>query len=247
MKKKLVLAVLGCVACAWTNASALTITKVAGSWVNADPAGDITINNSGPSGGISTARWGTDTGFGQSGYDFVSRSTSFEVEADGTLFALGDFTHQNWPITAPSLNTIDLKLDLASLGIFDLSATFNFTHDETPNDPGPPVSNDLVTLSNPTVSHEFAIGSTSYYFSLIGFSQDAGASLATFFSTIEEQNNTATLYAQITDRSTSQPIPEPTTMLLFGTSLIGLAGAKLRKKKRGISKFGKNFVLIANG
>jgi len=30
----------------------------------------------------------------------------------------------------------------------------------------------------------------------------------------------------------SEPVPEPTTMLLFGTGLAGLAGKKIRRKKK---------------
>jgi hypothetical protein len=94
------------------NATTFTVTNVDGDWTNAtaDPVGGvITITNSGAYGGLSTARWGTDIGNGQSGYDFVSYGTPFPVTSDGTPFAFGTFTHQNWPITAPSLTSINLR------------------------------------------------------------------------------------------------------------------------------------------
>jgi hypothetical protein len=49
------------------NATTFSVTNVDGDWSNAvaDPVGGvITITNSVASGGLSTARWGTSTGYG---------------------------------------------------------------------------------------------------------------------------------------------------------------------------------------
>ncbi len=215
------------------KADILSVTLVDGDWANAvaDPVGGtITINNSGSAGGLSTARWGTSaqgSGGNQSGYDFTSVGTSFSVESDGTAFALGTFTHQNWPITGTDLNTIQLLLTGQVQGMSaTVTATFDIDHNETPNAPGFPLSNDVVTITNPTVNELFTANGQDYYFNLIGFSTDGGSTIIPGFSTREGATNNATLYGRIT----KAPVPEPATYMLLGIG--GLLGAAVLLKKR---------------
>ena len=46
------------------------------------------------------------------------------------------------------------------------------------------------------------------------------------------QETDPTVYLRNIVSNGSTPVPEPTTMLLFGTGLVGLVGTRLRKKKR---------------
>ena len=215
------------------TAATIPITLVDGDWQNAIPG--VTINNSGASGGLSTARWGTPAGTpsGQSGYDFLSRSTPFNAISDGTRFSLGVFTHQNYPITGPSLNSIQLLFNLGITGATpaSLSATFNFTHEETPNSPpcaypGDPACSDRVTLSNLILDAPFSYGGNPYFFSLLGFSQDGGITTSSAFITREGLRNDASLYGVITE--IPHTTPEPITLVLLGSALLGLVG--LRRK-----------------
>ncbi len=45
-------------------------------------------------------------------------------------------------------------------------------------------------------------------------------------------DNTATTSLDVTISSRMHPVPEPTTIILFGTGIVGLFGAMLRKKKK---------------
>lgn len=220
------------------QATTMTVNNIDGDWANPSPAAGITISNdqdsdynwfNGNDGRLAKARWGTPQGSGQSGYNFVTQGTSFNVDSNGDMFAIGTFTHLNYPITGTSLDSIDLKfyLDIAGTGDgFLVNTTFKFDHNETPN--SGPNPNDIVTIANPIVNQLFTVSGTDYYFNLFGFSQDNGGTISTVFSTIEGQSNTATLFARITEAPINA-VPEPATMLLFGTGLACLASTGRRR------------------
>lgn len=56
-------------------------------------------------------------------------------------------------------------------------------------------------------------------------------SVAEFYSNGELNRVTFESNVQVTPGGSSQPVPEPTTILLFATSLAGLLSSRLRKKK----------------
>ncbi|MCE5261897.1 MAG: THxN family PEP-CTERM protein [Deltaproteobacteria bacterium] len=211
----------------------LTVNSVVGSWANAQPAGsspgDPVIANGNP---LSTVRWGIPVyPQHQSGYDFLAVTTPFNAVVDGTAFGLGTFTHHNYPVYAPSLTSIDLNVSLSIFGFGALSPAFHFTHNETSNNATPetnPLNNDIVTLTNPALNATFSDGTNTYFFNLIGFSTNGGATIASYFSTVETLDNDAQLYARITSRPITTP--EPTTLLLLGLGLMGLAGVRRYKK-----------------
>ena len=219
------------------GADTISISSVDGTWSGALPPGCCTIDNvSDPR----TIRWGEPAGGGgQSGYDWSSTPTPFDVVADSGPFSLGVFVHQNFPIFAPVLTSVnlDFSLDFDPVGSPvppGLGGQFLFTHEETPN-AGPCAygdstgtgCDDRVGVTTPLINAPFTYDGGNNFFSLLGFSTDGGTTISPFFVTGESQSNEAQLYATIT--STPIGVPEPSSVLLLG---IGLAVTACRYRLR---------------
>lgn len=229
------------IAAAGLSASTLDITAVAGSFQNSVPVAGVTINNGNPT---STIRWGQPaTSSGQSGYDFTRSITLPETvtlpAGGGTTswVELADFTHVNFPVFAPSLTSVQLRLDMGlDVGgnLVNQSFLYLLTHDETPNQtpcayPSVTPCADRVTISAPSAG-VFVIGNVTYTLQL-AFSADGNPNSAiSQFITQEGQRNTASIFGRFTTElgNIENPIPEPSTYALMGLGLVALAFRRKR-------------------
>lgn len=214
---------------------AINAQSVTGTWTNAKSGGGTPSNFSG--GGTDIIHWGFPAeGGSNSGYKFAGNAPQLNLPLN-TPFALGTFTHFNFPITGNALTSVDLTVNAAF--VIDGSpqnfiGTYSFTHNETPNVPtpgDPNCCNDIVTFQNNVAQlGTVSIGGINYTIGLLGFQTSPGGSLYTQFSTVENQQNVATLFAEI-----SRPevfAPEPSTYLIMGSFLAVGAFFAHRRKSR---------------
>jgi hypothetical protein len=120
--------------------------------------------------GTNHVTWGIPAGGGKSGYIF--RGGTVEVKVDGTEFALGTFTHENFPIQGMPQSQFDV--DLTVQVVFEdgtrSSFSFRFHHNETPNvGPSPEDEVDLPTFISPET---VIIDGTEYAVLISGFKQN---------------------------------------------------------------------------
>ena len=233
------LALLGVLAGAnIASAGPLTISNVggAGGWNNSVPGPGINITNQGGS-LVDIIRWGSavDGSSNQSGYDFDPVDGSFNPVL-GSAFLLGTFTHHNVEVFAPSLESGDYSFSFSTNGVpGSLSDTFSFIHDETTNampcPAGPPgtgasvsVCDDFVSISQIGINSLITVGGDMYFFNLLGFSTNGGATIKNVFQSPEGGNNSAGLYAMVTP----VPVPEPSVFLLL---LAGGAAVAIRRRQ----------------
>ncbi|MCG8636588.1 MAG: THxN family PEP-CTERM protein [Desulfobacterales bacterium] len=236
MKKILIfLYVIGiCIGTAW-SVNALTLSSVDGDWTGA--TGGLYVNyrdgvavNYG-NGLEDQIRWGRPaSGNGQSGLGFTgSASYGSPLTFDsGEAFSIGQLRHFNNPIrsgSAASEAFLDISMSFSDPDGLDNVFDFTLGIDETPNTSDPEESADHISISDGSMTQVFEYAGIQYTFELLGFGETAD-DLVSSFTSYEGGTNDTELWGKIT---ASNPVPEPTTMLLFGFGLLGFANVARRK------------------
>lgn len=212
--------------------AALILSNAGGAWINALPPGTLTTNINNPGSGIDMVRWGgtvnnPNTG---SGYDFDPVDNPLPPLVMGSPFLLATFTHHN-EVVFSSITSIQYAFSLSTNGNPALlTDTFNFAHNETPNSPpcvAPSTTpcSDIVTVSSVSLNQVITEGGDTYFFNLLGFSTDGGATISSQFISNEDGSNSAGLYAVVT----LTPISEPGALALLAAALAGFGFATRRK------------------
>ncbi len=231
------------------HAATLTVTNITGAWSSWAGGKDVSTSSAGDT---SQLRWGVPHGgASKSGYDFTP-AASPSVQTAHNQFALGQFTHHNFPInggtgiTSVALDvTFDFYLGTDSTNIISRTSQFIFDHWETTNASATCANGDkngvgvndagcadrVVAVTNPSSTETFTVveGATThtYAFAVTGF--DIGSA----FWTSENQSNSAVLKAMFTHESYIQPAPVPLPaaagLLIAGLGALTVAG---RRRKR---------------
>ena len=216
------------------SAQLITVDSVTGIWTEATPTGDIDGIDS------NQISWGDPANSQRSSYVFDPADPLPSGIGIGERFDLGIFTHNNFPIFSPFLETAKLQVTTA-LTINGTSreaiSVFDFDHWETPNNEDPCADGgalgeginangcaDQVTFTfNQPASESFEIDGDWYILTIAGF--EINDELADVLWTMEDASTDATLRAVIT-----RPVPTPATLPLLGAGLL-LLGLTLRRRE----------------
>jgi hypothetical protein len=193
------------------------------------------LESSGVTTGVGTNffTWGTPiSGSSSSSLGFAgvpSFSTSTE-----TNFLLGTLEYHNGRIqTASGATGVDLEITLTFTipAVPDQTFVFGLVLVNTPNVSDPDAAADYVFLPSSFSSTTFMFGGTEYTLEVLGFQNVIGdgflASSGTEFHVREDLGASAELWGRVT-ADIPEPIPEPTTLLLLGSGLLGLFGRRRR-------------------
>lgn len=212
---------------------AVTVDSISGEWTNVSGGAYVSSNGVQSNPTAAELRWGEPSNAedAQSGYDFLSAAPPSFDAFDGLIFSIGTFTHLNNTIVLnTAIDSAQLDVNIAIDGYGNTGPyQFLFTHDETNNDctPLPDCANDIVTISSLNPSDTFVVGDQVFLLTILGFSVDGGNTITDIFSSPEGGFNSAQLYAMFVSQ-----VPLPAALWLFLTGLAGLAGFRLRERRR---------------
>lgn len=206
------------------TASTVSLTDVYGRWM--DTAGGepleveyTSLVDSGYGNGRQDlVRWGSPgTSGGKSGLGFTGIASPHLSVEIGEPFEIGQLEHFNRPVGIDTACTnVNLLIGLQfESGSYYHTAKFNFCVNETLNEPGRPLSDDIITFPVSYPSSTVLIGETPYTLNLLGLGLDS-SSLMSNVVTPEEQGNTTLLWGKLVQ------IPEPATLLLLAAGALML-------------------------
>jgi hypothetical protein len=222
-----------------SQAALISIDNLTVSWLSPDPA-SVSIRGNGT--GYASLDWGFPAPFGRpSGYSFTTVSTPIlhDVPPSTSEFLLGSWTHNNFPIRPPLLESVSLMLS-AEISVDSISQGvknfyFDFSHNETYNQARYRCANgerngtgvnrngcaDIVDVNYNDLSDSFMVDGALFTLNLAGGS--------THFETVEHWINSFNVYGQIV--ASDATVPEPTALALFSGGLAFFGFARRRKNK----------------
>lgn len=225
-------------------ADAITIDGspgISGTWSNPVGGTNITYQSASVGYGNGTqdqVRWGETNGV-QSGLGFTGNNTPITVTVD-EIFEIGQLCHFNEVVeTGTAASAVDLTLSMAFTDPSgeSIDALFTFEIDETPNTVWPPSSeenNDFITF--PTAFSEESItvddpnnGTQEVVLELVGFGP-ADDELLDEFETVEGTTTCTLIWGQFTEAPPSGIIPEPSTVFLLSSGVMGLGLLLLKRR-----------------
>jgi hypothetical protein len=230
----------------------IDFTNIKGEWFDVALIGGPAVSFTGNNTANASVRWGTDTGFGRSGYDFAAVAIpQLTVTPPGgsAVTQIATFRHVNQPISAgTSITGAKLKFttDVMVNGSYldTVSFIYSFDHDETPNAADPCAyaganaqgvningcADRVQTIFN-SQSEFFSIDGNDYALDVVGFLVGNPSAQVTNFLTTERAVNEAFILGRVVLYSSAVPESATWAMLIAGFGLVGAASRRQRVLK----------------